>query len=281
MKAEASMQVIMADNPLHTHGQRTVTNRLLCTLRVVYIIYSILIVGYFIVAFVTAADMSVTFLNFTLSIGGMALIIGEIYQFYRVESRRADRRKCAICTAIVFWYILIVIFAVPALYYFTFQQVYLAGLDVADSRDVNRECMLLDYYDTHSLWHILGSFMLLLTGLRVGMLSEPCRMCAMRMVGEASLTPSVAFEASQFHINKDKPASDDDDDEDEEERKKKMQKRKEEMEKRRQRRERIAQYEVEALKRRDTTGAKTITQLRDNKMPKELVQSIYKKGQKP
>ena len=89
------------------------------------------------------------------------------------------------------------------------------------------------------------SFMLLLTGLRVGMLSEPCRMCAMRMVGEASLTPSVAFEASQFHINKDKPASDDDDDEDEEERKKKMQKRKEEMEKRRQRRERIAQYEVE------------------------------------
>ena len=28
-------------------------------------------------------------------------------------------------------------------------------------------------------------------------------MCAMRMVGEASATPSIAFEDSEFHINVD------------------------------------------------------------------------------
>ena len=57
------------------------------------------------------------------SIGGMALTIGEAYQWSRVEVRRTDRNKKAIITALVFWYLFIVTFAVPALYYFTFQQV--------------------------------------------------------------------------------------------------------------------------------------------------------------
>ena len=57
------------------------------------------------------------------SIGGMSLIVGEVFQFSRVEVRRQDRKKCAIIAALVCWYLAIVIFAVPALYYFTFQQV--------------------------------------------------------------------------------------------------------------------------------------------------------------
>ena len=62
-------------------------------------------------------------LPFLHSIGGMSLIVGEVFQFSRVEVRRQDRKKCAIIAALVCWYLAIVIFAVPALYYFTFQQV--------------------------------------------------------------------------------------------------------------------------------------------------------------
>ena len=53
----------------------------------------------------------------------MALIVGEVYQFSRVEVRRTDRKKCAIITALFFWYFSIVVFAIPALYYFMFEQV--------------------------------------------------------------------------------------------------------------------------------------------------------------
>ncbi len=77
--------------------------------------------------------------------------------------------------------------------------------------------------------------MLFLTGLRVAMLSEPCRMCAMRMVGEASLTPSIAFEGSQFHINMDKPADREEGEEEEEEGAKAS------------RRRRVADYEVQVF----------------------------------
>ena len=56
----------MADNPDHTHGKRTVSSRLLCALRVIYIIYSLLMIAYFALAFATPYDMSVTFLNFCL-----------------------------------------------------------------------------------------------------------------------------------------------------------------------------------------------------------------------
>ena len=70
-------------------------------------------------------------------------------------------------------------------------------------------------------------------------------MCAMRMVGEASVTPSIAFEASQFHINVDTTAPFTDegrgggDDEDG-----KDVSRQDQINSRRKRRDRIAQYEA-------------------------------------
>ena len=35
-------------------------------------------------------------------------------------------------------------------------QVYLSGQDVAESRDHNLDCVFLDYYDYHSMWHVFG-----------------------------------------------------------------------------------------------------------------------------
>ena len=68
-------------------------------------------------------------------------------------------------------------------------------------------------------------------------------MCAMRMVGEASVTPSIAYEASQFHINVDQAAPFADEAGGGEEGKEKS-KQDDQVNARRLRRERIAQYEA-------------------------------------
>jgi len=179
-----------------------ITAKTLTTLRVIYITVSILIVTYFAYNFATAGDLSNLYLNFCFIIAGTALILGEVYHYREFELLRKDTTKKKILLAIIFYYVSIAATATVALYMFTQKQVYLSGDDVAKSRDNNLDCLFLDYYDYHSMWHVFGSFMLLAAGLRVGQLSEPCRMCALKLIGDTSRTPSVAMDTSLFGINK-------------------------------------------------------------------------------
>jgi len=45
--------------------------------------------------------------------------------------------------------------AMPAMYYFTNKEKN-SEVSPAESRDINRECILLDYFDGHDVWHFLG-----------------------------------------------------------------------------------------------------------------------------
>lgn len=61
--------------------------------------------------------------------------------------------------------ILSVSFGVPALHYFTIEitnwdqpTATSSSGSAALSRDLNADCILMDFYDTHDLWHVLSAF---------------------------------------------------------------------------------------------------------------------------
>jgi hypothetical protein len=49
------------------------------------------------------------------------------------------------------------------------------SLTPSENRDLNRKCLLLNFYDAHDVWHFLSSCGLLLCGIRAIALSYPCR----------------------------------------------------------------------------------------------------------
>ena len=45
-------------------------------------------------------------------------------------------------------------------------------LSPAESRELNKECILLDFYDTHDIWHFLAAFALFFSFLVSSYISQ-------------------------------------------------------------------------------------------------------------
>ncbi|XP_072835479.2 SID1 transmembrane family member 2 isoform X2 [Pogona vitticeps] len=103
------------------------------------------------------------FASYLLAIGICNLLL--YFAFYIIMKLRSGERLtltallCIVCTSIVWG---------SALYFF-FQGLSTWQKTPAESREHNRECILLDFFDDHDVWHFLssiamfGSFLVLLT----------------------------------------------------------------------------------------------------------------------
>ncbi|XP_043532556.1 SID1 transmembrane family member 2 isoform X4 [Chiloscyllium plagiosum] len=103
------------------------------------------------------------FASYLLAIGICNLLL--YFAFYIImklrsgESIRPIPLICIICTAVVWGFAL----------FFFFQGLSTWQKTPAESREHNRECILLDFFDDHDIWHFLssialfGSFLILLT----------------------------------------------------------------------------------------------------------------------
>ncbi|XP_038634547.1 SID1 transmembrane family member 2 isoform X1 [Scyliorhinus canicula] len=103
------------------------------------------------------------FASYLLAIGICNLLL--YFAFYIIMKLRSGEKIrpipliCIICTAVVWGFAL----------FFFFQGLSTWQKTPAESREHNRECILLDFFDDHDIWHFLssialfGSFLILLT----------------------------------------------------------------------------------------------------------------------
>ncbi|XP_042329966.1 SID1 transmembrane family member 2 isoform X5 [Sceloporus undulatus] len=103
------------------------------------------------------------FASYLLAIGICNLLL--YFAFYIIMKLRSGERLklisllCIVCTSVVWGFAL----------YFFFQGLSTWQKTPAESREHNRECILLDFFDDHDVWHFLssiamfGSFLVLLT----------------------------------------------------------------------------------------------------------------------
>uniref|UniRef100_UPI00398EFF84 SID1 transmembrane family member 2 isoform X3 n=1 Tax=Pristiophorus japonicus TaxID=55135 RepID=UPI00398EFF84 len=103
------------------------------------------------------------FASYLLAIGICNLLL--YFAFYIIMKLRSGERIrpipliCIVCTAVVWGFAL----------FFFFQGLSTWQKTPAESREHNRECILLDFFDDHDIWHFLssialfGSFLILLT----------------------------------------------------------------------------------------------------------------------
>nr|BAE88915.1 unnamed protein product [Macaca fascicularis] len=103
------------------------------------------------------------FASYLLAIGICNLLL--YFAFYIIMKLRSGERikliplLCIVCTSVVWGFAL----------FFFFQGLSTWQKTPAESREHNRDCILLDFFDDHDIWHFLssiamfGSFLVLLT----------------------------------------------------------------------------------------------------------------------
>ena len=76
----------------------------------------------------------------------------------------------------MFYSIVFVLWAAAG-YFFVVMTTSNKSASPANNRDLNRECIFMNFYDSHCIWHFLSSNALLLSALRAIYLSSPCKFC--------------------------------------------------------------------------------------------------------
>ena len=91
------------------------------------------------------------------------------------------------------YYVIIGVVWISAGYFFLVIEVSNKSLKPEQNRDLNQECLFLNFYDSHDIWHLLSSCGLLLSAVRAIALSFPCRYCRVE-----NLTKLIQRERNSF-----------------------------------------------------------------------------------
>ena len=67
-----------------------------------------------------------------------------------------------------------------SLFFFVILEVTDKSLPPWESRNLNKPCLLQNFYDAHDLWHFFASHALLMIVLVVMQMSKPCRDCYLK-----------------------------------------------------------------------------------------------------
>ena len=127
---------------------------------------------------VARKDMSQFFL------GSCVLSVFVTLLYYEVSRSSSRPREPALVIAV--FYLFVFILWCAAGVFFVIMETTNKSKTPAENRDLNKECIFMNFYDSHSIWHFLSSNALFLSALRAIVLSEPCKYCKYeRMEDEA------------------------------------------------------------------------------------------------
>ena len=125
----------------------------------------------FIVCWVSSSNIPQAFLITCILEGAIAIIGNALCNWKKIKWAKWEESKCNVCIQVAYFGTIVILWGFAG-WIFAKKATTDKSLTPEKSRDYNQECIILNFFDAHDLWHILSSHALLMSAYVVMFMSH-------------------------------------------------------------------------------------------------------------
>ena len=125
----------------------------------------------FIVCWVSSSNIPQGFLIICILEGAIAIIGNALCNWKKIKWAKCEESACNVCIQVAYIVLMVILWCVAG-WIFAKKATTDKTLSPKKSRDYNQECIILNFFDAHDLWHILSSHALLMSAYVVMFMSH-------------------------------------------------------------------------------------------------------------
>ena len=125
----------------------------------------------FIVCWVSSSNIPQAFLIICILEGAIAIIGNALCNWKKIKWAKCEESACNVCIQVAYIVLMVILWCVAG-WIFAKKATTDKTLSPKRSRDYNQECIILNFFDAHDLWHILSSHALLMSAYVVMFMSH-------------------------------------------------------------------------------------------------------------
>ena len=125
----------------------------------------------FIVCWVSSSNIPQAFLIICILEGAIAIIGNALCNWKKIKWAKCEESACNVCIQVAYIVLMVILWCVAG-WIFAKKATTDKTLSPEKSRDYNQECIILNFFDAHDLWHILSSHTLLMSAYVVMFMSH-------------------------------------------------------------------------------------------------------------
>ena len=125
----------------------------------------------FIVSWVSSSNIPQAFLIICILEGAIAIIGNALCNWKKIKWAKCEESACNVCIQVAYIVLMVILWCVAG-WIFAKKATTDKTLSPKKSRDYNQECIILNFFDAHDLWHILSSHALLMSAYVVMFMSH-------------------------------------------------------------------------------------------------------------
>ena len=125
----------------------------------------------FIVCWVSSSNIPQAFLIICILEGAIAIIGNALCNWKKIKWAKCEESACNVCIQVAYIVLMVILWCVAG-WIFAEKATTDKTLSPEKSRDYNQECIILNFFDAHDLWHILSSHALLMSAYVVMFMSH-------------------------------------------------------------------------------------------------------------
>ena len=125
----------------------------------------------FIVCWVSSSNIPQAFLITCILEGAIAIIGNALCNWKKIKWAKCEESACNVCIQVAYIVLMVILWCVAG-WIFAKKATTDKTLSPEKSRDYNQECIILNFFDYHDLWHILSSHALLMSAYVVMFMSH-------------------------------------------------------------------------------------------------------------
>ena len=125
----------------------------------------------FIVCWVSSSNIPQAFLIICILEGAIAIIGNALCNWKKIKWAKCEESACNVCIQVAYIVLMVILWCVAG-WIFAKKATTDKTLSPKKSRDYNQECIILNFFDAHDLWHILSSHALLMSAYVVMFMSH-------------------------------------------------------------------------------------------------------------
>ena len=125
----------------------------------------------FIVCWVSSSNIPQAFLIICILEGAIAIIGNALCNWKKIKWAKCEESACNVCIQVAYIVLMVILWCVAG-WIFANKATTDKTLSPEKSRDYNQDCIILNFFDAHDLWHILSSHALLMSAYVVMFMSH-------------------------------------------------------------------------------------------------------------
>ena len=125
----------------------------------------------FIVCWVSSSNIPQAFLITCILEGAIAIIGNALCNWKKIKWAKCEESACNVCIQVAYIVLMVILWCVAG-WIFAKKATTDKTLSPKKSRDYNQDCIILNFFDAHDLWHILSSHALLMSAYVVMFMSH-------------------------------------------------------------------------------------------------------------